>query len=361
MKPIRVLLIGPTLDIIGGHSIQADRLLRGFESEPSVDVRFLPINPRWPGPFRALQKIKYVRTLATSVLYGINLLAGIWRADVLHIFTPGYFAFYLAPAPAILLAKLIGKKTILNYHDGRAADHLSKSPMAAWIMRRANVIVTPSNFLVEVFARFGLKARSIFNIVATECFRFRERTHPRPIFLHNRGLAREYNVGCTLRAFALVQERYPDASLTVSHDGPMRNELEALAQSLGLRNTRFIGHVAPEQMAELYDEADIYLTSPEIDNMPLSLLECFASGLPVVSSNVGGVPYILETERTGLLFRPDDHKAMAACAIRLLEEEGLAARLARNAREECVKYSWERAGREWVDLYHEVADRRSTN
>ena len=91
-------------------------------------------------------------------------------------------------------------------------------------------------------------------------------------------------------------------------------------------------------MAALYDSADIYLMSPNADNMPLSLLECFAAGLPVVSSNAGGIPNMVQDQVNGLLFAPDDHQAMAACALRLLEEPGLAARLAANAPIQCVKY-----------------------
>ncbi len=107
-------------------------------------------------------------------------------------------------------------------------------------------------------------------------------------------------------------------------------------------------------MAALYDSADIYLMSPNADNMPLSLLECFAAGLPVVSSNAGGIPNVVEDQMNGLLFAPDDHQAMAACALRLLDEPGLAARLAANARSECARYSWSAIGPQWIALYRRL-------
>jgi glycosyltransferase involved in cell wall biosynthesis len=144
--------------------------------------------------------------------------------------------------------------------------------------------------------------------------------------------------------------------LTIAHTGPLRRELEALAAELGLRKTNFIGPVSPEKMNALYDSADIYLMSPNADNMPLSLLECFAAGLPVVSSNAGGVSNIVEDQRTGLLFPPNNHFAMGACALRLLEEPGLAARLARNARAECEKYGWPRIGPQWIAQYRHLLD-----
>jgi glycosyltransferase involved in cell wall biosynthesis len=342
-----VLLIAPSLDIIGGQSIQANQLLRCLTNEGSVQVQFLPINPRLP----CVLSMKYVRTLITLVLYLARLAASIGRADVLHIFTPGYFSFYLAPAPALLLARLFKKRTILNYHDGRAADHLSHWPLARRLMGLATTIVVPSDYLVDVFAGFGLHATRIHNAVETQLLPYRHRLRPRPVFLHNRGLAAEYNPACTLRAFAIVQQRYPEARLTLAHDGPLRNELEDLAASLGLRQTQFIGSVSPGGMGAVYDSGDIYLMSPNADNMPLSVLECFASGLPVVSSNAGGIPNIVEDQNTGLLFPPNDHQAMAACALRLLEEPGLAARLAANARSQCAKYSWSEIGTQWIALY----------
>ncbi len=294
---------------------------------------------------------KYLRTLITLVLYLPRLGAGIFRADVLHIFTPGYLAFYLAPVPALVLARLLGKRAILNYHDGRGAHHLAHWPVSRALMRLAHTIVVPSDYLVDVFDRFGLCAKRIHNVADPQSLPFRYRPNPRPVFLHNRGLAPEYNPACTLRAFAIIQQRYPEARLTVAHDGPLRRELEALAELLHLRHTQFVGSVSRGRMEVLYDTADIYLMSPNADNMPLSLLECFAAGLPVVSSNVGGIPNMVEDQITGLLFPPGDHRAMAACALRLLEEPGLATRLAERAHLQCSAYSWSRIGPQWVAIY----------
>src|SRR5271154_4163071 len=175
----RVLLIAPSLNIIGGQSIQASQLLRCLANEPSIQARFLLINPRLPAALR----IQYVRTLITLVLYLARLAAGIGSADGLHIFTPGYFSFYLFPAPALLLARLLGKPAILNYHDGRAADHLAHSPLARRLMRLATRIVVPSDYLVEVFDRFGLRAIRILNVAEPDSLTYRDRAAPRPVFL----------------------------------------------------------------------------------------------------------------------------------------------------------------------------------
>lgn len=355
-RPVRLLIVAPSLDILGGQAVQADNLLNRFRAEPELEVSFLPINPRLPGALRKLQGIKYVRTVVTSLAYVTSLFARVRAYDVIHIFSASYFSFLLAPTPALLIAKLYGKKTALNYHSGEAEDHLTRwRRTAVPTIRLADTVPVPSGYLVDVFARFGLHARPIFNFVDTERFRFRERDRLRPIFLSNRNHEPLYNVACVLRAFALIQQRYPEARLTVAGDGSQRSALEALARELNLCHTKFVGRIAQDRMHELYDAADIYLNASDIDNMPCSIIESYAAGLAVVTTDAGGIPYILRDGETGLLVRRDDHAALARAAISLLEDSALAARLTANAHAECRKYSWDAVRREWLDLYRELA------
>src|SRR5271163_1060374 len=168
-------------------------------------------------------------------------------------------------------------------------------------MRLAHEIVTPSLFLLDVIPKFGFRAQCISNVLDIDHFQYRKRTRLQPVFLTNRILEPLYNVDCILRAFDIIRRRYPDATLTIAHDGPSRPHLEALTRQLRLENVRFLGKIPHQRVASLYDDAEIYLTSPNIDCMPGSLLECFASGLPVIATRAGGIPYLLESERTGLL------------------------------------------------------------
>jgi glycosyltransferase involved in cell wall biosynthesis len=355
-RPLRVLIVAPSLDILGGQAVQAARLLARMREDERLEVAFQPINPRLPGALGRLQRIKYVRTIVTSLLYIAMLAARTGRYDVIHIFSASYFSFLLAPTPAILIARLYGKKIVLNYRSGEAEDHLRRWRRTAIpTLRMASAIAVPSGYLVEVFSRFGLVARPISNIVETDRFRFRERKPLRPVFLSNRNLEPMYNVGCTLRAFALIQQAYPGARLTVAGDGSERGQLEKLAAELGLRNIEFTGRIAPEDMPVLYDAADIYLNSSDIDNMPGSIIESFAAGLPVVTTDAGGIPHIVADGETGLLVGRGDHHRMAAMAIRLLEDPELATRIISQAREDCGKYSWPAVRGRWINLYYELA------
>ena len=342
------------MEILGGQAVQARRLLAALAEEPGVALTFQPINPS-VGPLR---RIKYLRTAASIVLYCAQMLARSRRYDVLHVFSASYYSYTLRTLPALACAKLYGKKIILNYRDGQAERHLANWRTALPSIRRMDAVVAPSGYLVDVFAGFGIQAQAIFNILDPRSFRHRKRRRLRPVFLHNRILEPLYNVGCALRAFQLIQQRYSEASLTVAHDGGSRPELEQLARELGLANTRFVGQVPHDRVADLYDQSDIYLTSPDFDCMPGSLLECFASGLPVVATDAGGIPYIAENERTALLVPRGDHQAMAAAALRLLEDQDLVERLTAAAYEESNRYDASVARREWAALYRRLHESR---
>ena len=351
-KTIRVLIVAPSFDILGGQSVQAARLLERLEKEPSVKVGFLPINPRVPGPLRQLQKIKYVRTIVTSIAYVLTLLLRVLNYDVIHVFSASYFSFVIAPTPAILIGRLYGRRVLLNYHSGEAEDHLQRWRRTAIpTIRLADVVVVPSEYLVEVFGKFGLTAHSINNLIDTSHFPFRDRIPLRPVFLSNRNLESHYGVATVLRAFAIIQERIPDATLTVVGDGSQRRALESLAQELGLQHTLFRGQVKPSTIARYYDEADVYLNGSEIDNQPLSILEAFACGIPIVTTDAGGIPNIVSDGETGMLVPRGDFAQLAERAIRLLNDSALAQHLIEQGSRECRKYSWDVVRDAWLQTY----------
>jgi len=359
---IRVCILAPSLRLLGGQSRQAAYLLETLFHEPALKMSFIPHDPILPGVLRRLQGVKYVRTIVTTAMYLALLAVRLPRVDVVHAFSASYYSYLLSVLPAILFARVYHKQVVLNYRSGEAEDHLKRWRLtAAPTMRLATAIVVPSDYLADVFARFGLVAHPLANILDLSLFRFRQRTPLRPVFLCTRLLEPLYNVGCVLRAFAAIQKRYPEASLTIAGDGSMRSELEQLSLDLGLQRTEFIGKVPYEAMPRLYDAADVYLNGNTIDNAPASIIESFASGLPVVSTDAGGIPYILTHEETGLMVKCDDHEAMAASAMRLLENGALASRLARNARAWVEgAFSQVAVRQQWLSLYERLSGEQRT-
>lgn len=351
---LKVAIVAPTLRILGGQAVQADRLLKAWEGDPDIHAWLVPINPVPPGPLQQLTDIKFARTVATQLTYWPLLVRELRRADVVHVFSASYFSFLLAPLPAVLIARLLGKPVVMNYRSGEAPDHLARSAIARATLRRVDANVVPSKFLQDVFARFSIGADIIPNIVDVDRFAFRARTPVRPRLLCTRNFEPLYNVACTLRAFERVQAKYPDATLTLVGAGSQAEALHQLAAELRLRNVHFAGAVPPSDIWRYYAQADIYLQTPEIDNMPTSVLEAFASGCAVVSTAAGGVPAILTDGVHGHLVPCGDHIAAAARIIGLIEDPALARQLTTRARESCARYRWSAVRARWVSLYSEV-------
>jgi glycosyltransferase involved in cell wall biosynthesis len=354
-RRLHVAIVAPSLGILGGQAVQADRALRGWRDDPDVEAWLVPINPIPPGPLALGVRIKYLRTILTQLTYWPLLLRQLRRADVVHVFSASYFSFLLAPLPAVLVAWLYRKPVLVNYRSGQAPGHLARSRVARWVLARTDLNVVPSSYLTGVFDRFGLQARVVPNIIDLREFAFRERGRVAPNLLSTRNLEPLYDVACTLRAFRLVQDRHPDATLTVIGSGPEEAALRQLSAELKLRGVRFLGRIPHHRIAACYHEADIYVQTPSVDNMPGSVLEAFASGLPVVSTQAGGVPAILTHERHGLLAKVGDHREVAAQLLRLIEEPGLAARLVGAARDSCKMYQWTEVRNAWVSIYRELA------
>jgi glycosyltransferase involved in cell wall biosynthesis len=271
------------------------------------------------------------------------------------VFSASYTGFLLSTLPAVVVARALGKPVVLNYHSGQAPDHLAGSRLARSLLRRgADVIAVPSPFLLDVFRQFDLKSTVVFNSIDTAHYHYRVRSPLRPHLLSTRNFEPLYNVGCTLRAFARVQKRHPEATLTVIGSGSQDNALRELARTLGLQNVTFVGRVHPRDMARYYSAADIYLQTPSIDNMPLSVLEAFASGLPVVSTRVGGVPAILTDHQHGLMADDNDDAGIASCVLELLANPERARALAAQAFETLQAYEWVRVRDGWLSVYRQL-------
>jgi glycosyltransferase involved in cell wall biosynthesis len=353
MRP-KIALVAPSLEILGGQGIQARSLAVQLQKE-GYDVSFIPINPRFPPGFRWVRRFRYLRTLLNQALY-LTSLVRVRRADVVHVFSASYWSFLLAPVPAIVAARSLGKRIVLHYHSGEAEDHLARWGMSVhpWV-RLVDELVVPSEYLRSVFARHGYRARVIRNVVDTSQFRYRERAPLRPRLLSTRNLERYYRVDITLEAFALLKAQYPDATLTVAGYGSEEGQLRQLAAALGVEGVRIVGRVQPPAVPGLYEEAEIFVNSSVVDNQPVSVLEAFAAGLPVVSTGTGDLAAMVRDGETGLLVPAGDPAAMAKAVATLLENPARAVLIARSARQEVDNYTWARVREAWAAVYAEAA------
>jgi L-malate glycosyltransferase len=349
-KRLSVAIVAPSLAILGGQAVQARRLLDAWRHDAEVEAWLVPINPPLPRGLRWASQIKYIRTIATQLAYWPLLARELRRADVVHVFSASYWSFLLAPLPAVVIARLARRPILMNYRSGEAPDHLRRSAITRATLRAVRNVV-PSRFLLEVFSSHGIDALVIPNIVDRERFAFRLRDPLRPRLLSTRNFEPLYNVACTLRAFARIQERRPEARLTLVGTGSQERDLRRLAAELNLHNVHFAGPIAPDAIWRCYADADIYIQSPDIDNMPSSVLEAYASGLPVVSTNVGGIPAILTHGVHGLVSAAGDHDGLAAHVLALLDDPAVARRIALAAYDLTGELVWDRVRLQWLETY----------
>jgi len=351
-KKVKVLIVATSMRVIGGQSIQAKRLLDAFANDAEIEMSFLPNNPE-----TAFQNIKYLRTIFASLKFWWSLLREVYRSDVVQVFSSATTGYIIATLPPLVVSKIYGKRIVLNYHSGELAHHIETWKRTALpTMRKFDCIAVPSQFLVDVFAKYDLKAKAIFNFVDSANFKFRERENFRPIFLSNRNFEAHYNVSDILRAFQIIQKRFAEAKLFVAGFGTEEMKLKKLAEDLKLKHVEFVGKVSNEEMAGLYEKTDIYLNSSLVDNMPLSFIEAFSSGVPIVSYATGGIPYLVASGETGLLVAPKDFESLAQKAIFLLENQEFTKKIVAKARAEVVKYSWENVREDWLELYTRLAE-----
>jgi L-malate glycosyltransferase len=355
-RRLRVCVVAPSLRYVGGQSAQADLLLQHWQNDPDIAISFVAVDPPLPRALAWAERIPGLRTILREPIYFWHLWRGLKDVDIAHIFSASYWSFLLAPAPAWFFARIMkiktrGRKSLINYHSGEARDHLQRFRSAKFVLSRVDKIVVPSGYLVDVFREIGLRASAVPNIVDLTQFRYRERTLLRPHLVCTRGFSAYYSVDVVVRAFAEVKKAYPEAQLDLVGGGPLEGDVRKLVADLNLAGVNFTGVASRQEIGKHYDQADIFINASWLDNMPLSIIEAFAAGTPVVTTSPECMPYLVKHERTGLLSPVGDEKALAANVIRLLRDPALAARLAKNAHEESQNYTWEAVREQWLNTY----------
>jgi len=347
---LTVAVVAPTLEILGGQGVQADTLMNGLRGD-GFNVISVPINPVFPIGLRWIRRIPFLRTVLNQLLY-IPSLYRLKNVDVVHIFSASYWSFLLAQVPAIMVAGLFGKRTVLNYHSGEADDHLSN--WGVWVhpwLRRVDEIVVPSVYLQQVFQHHGYSSRVIRNVVSLTDFRFRLRNPVRPRLLSVRNLEPIYRIKNTLKAFVLIKNTFPRATLTIAGYGSQEATLKQWVLAHKLRDVTFVGRVEPMDMPTLYDQSDIFINSSVTDNQPVSILEAFAAGLCVISTPTGDIPSMVRHHDTGLLVPHDDPGAIEQVVAALITSPEMYKSLVENARNEVEAYTWPRVHEAWKSTF----------
>jgi L-malate glycosyltransferase len=348
--PRSIVLVGPLPPPSGGMANQTRQLAQLLASDgckvTTVQVN-APYRPAW------VARVRGVRALFRLMPFVRRLWTATRGAELVHVMANSGWAWHLFAAPAVWIAWLRRVPVVVNYRGGDADAFLAtQSRLIRPTLARAGIVIVPSGFLNAVFAKYGVATSIVPNIVNLDAFRPADALPTAPHLLVTRNLEPIYDIATVIRAFAILAGRYADAQLTVAGSGPDRDMLERTAAELGVaRRVRFTGRLDNAQLPSFYRAASVVVNASLVDNLPISLLEAMASGVPIATTNVGGIRYVVEHEVTALLVPPGDPVAMADAVLRLLEDRPLALRLRAAGVHAAQRYAWPKVRGELFEGY----------
>ncbi len=259
-----------------------------------------------------------------------------------------YFAFFTSQ-----LCRFLKLNYIPILRGGNLEARLQNDPKkSALVFNHAYTNIAPSLFLETVFQKYGYsKLTYIPNTIELKNYPFKLRTQIQPRLLWVRSFAEIYNPSMAIQVTKLLRNKGIDAELCMvgpEKDGSLE-KTKILAEKLDVPVV-FTGKLSKKEWISLSEGYDIFINTTNFDNTPVSVIEAMALGLPVVSTNVGGVPYLLHHEEDALLVEPNDVNAMVAAIEDVLNAHEKAQALSQNARKKVENFDWETVKAEWKKL-----------
>ncbi len=292
------------------------------------------------------QQGRYRRPLSTMY----ELVAAKSNFDVLCIqaFSFGNFA---NAAAAILVGRALGKRVVVVYRGGGGPRFIRRfRPVVLPILRLAHEMVVPSGYLNHHLAEFRLATTIVPNVINLAQFPFRQREAFPPRLVWVRHLRTGYNPWMAVEVLRRVQIKYPEATLTMVGEGHMRAELVERVSSESIQGVTFTGDVPQREVAEWLSRSTIFINTTTVDNQPRSVLEAMSAGLPVVSTDVGGIPYLLEDGRTALLVPNGRADLMADRVLEVVASPALGQRLVEAGLQKARTCTWEAVEPRWLAI-----------
>jgi glycosyltransferase involved in cell wall biosynthesis len=294
----------------------------------------------------------------------IDMLSTIWLQrrcyTLAHVSVYSGAAFLWAEAVRCGL-QMLKKPYVLTLHGGNLPAFSRRWPsMVRALLQSAAAVTTPSGYLLKEMRAYRRDLYMIPNPLDLQSYPFRLRAQPQPRLVWLRAFHAIYDPQMAPQVVSILAPEFPDIQLVMvgpdKRDGSIQTVQQAI-KALGATDQITIqGKVPKSEVPWCLNRGDIFLNTSTIDNLPVSVLEAMASGLCVVSTNVGGIPYLLKHEEDALLVHPNDAEAMAAAVRRILLEPGLASRLSQNARRKAEQFDWSIILPQWEELLTAVAE-----
>ncbi|WP_411895303.1 glycosyltransferase family 4 protein [Winogradskyella sp. A2] len=248
------------------------------------------------------------------------------------------------------VCKLLGNKYIPILHGGNLEKRLIRNPkLCGLLFKGAYKLVTPSKFLKSVFANHGYD-NSIFipNTIEIDNYKFNNREIKEIKLLWVRSFSSIYNPELAIMVLENLKKKGYSSTLTMigpEIDGSLKR-VEQIANEKKL-NVLFTGKLSKKEWIKISEGHNIFINTTSIDNTPVSVIEAMALGLPIISTNVGGMPYLIEDTKEGLLVPPNNAEAMSNAIIEIINDNSLKKSLVSNARAKVEKFDWEIVKPKW--------------
>lgn len=260
------------------------------------------------------------------------------------------------------LLRRAGKPYVLTLHGGNLPAFSRRWPKRVkYLLCTASVVTAPSHYLLDQMSAYRGDIRYIPNALEISMYSFRLRDQPQPRLVWIRAFQDTYNPTLAPKVVSILSKKFPKIQLIMV--GPDKGDgsyqkTQQMAVSLGVNNQIvFSGGIKKAEVPIWLNKGDIFINTTNVDNAPVSVLEAMTCGLCVTSTNVGGIPYLLEHEHDSLLVSPNDPYSMAEAISRILLEPGLAERLSLNARIKAEKFDWANILLQWESLLKAVIER----
>jgi glycosyltransferase involved in cell wall biosynthesis len=263
-------------------------------------------------------------------------------------------AFLWAEAVCALLRRLRKPHVVVLRGGGLPGFARGREDRVRRVLGGAAAAVAPSRYLQEEMTVYRSDIALIPNALELGAYPFRLREAARPRLVWLRTFHRVYDPVVAVDVVSLLAREFPDVSLLMvgrdKGDGSLQAAREQ-ARRLGVEGrVSFSDGVPKAAVPEWLNRGDIYLNTPAVDNTPVTVMEAMACGLAVVSTDVGGIPYLLDADEDALLVPSHDPDAMAGAVARILREPGLARRLSRSARAKAERFDWPAVLPQWEAL-----------
>jgi len=275
------------------------------------------------------------------------------QTNAILIDTYSSLNFYISLISAFL-ANFFKIDYYLYLHGGNLPMRLKKNPrLSKYLFSHSKVNIAPSGYLKNAFEKEGYKVEFIPNNIDISMYPFKPRSVLAPNILYVRAFSEIYNPQMAIEAFVKVYKKYPEAKMCMvgpDKDGSMQLCKELCSQLNVEHAVEFTGRLEKSEWIRRSEEFDLFINSTNFDNQPVSIIEAMALGLPIVSTNVGGIPFLIQNEKDGLLCAKNSSEEMASCILRLLDNKDLASRLSEEGLSKAQSYSWDSVKSRWEKL-----------